>query len=273
MTAQPLARSLTPEPAASLNLAHVLANRHWRWRAEPFPHVVAERVFTDEVYASFAHELRSRLEGTWPADGPGFHRNMRGYDALGMDFHPGWTGPLRFFLSRAWHDCIAEVFGVAASGHVSGGLHHHKPGSASGQIHNDLNPGWFAEYESADGIMVTRPDVCRYATGETEPPGLPVTEVVRGVAVLFYLENLSWSPGDGGTTGLYRGATDNVEVPVLEVAPRDNTLLAFECTPTSFHSFVRNRRHPRNSLIYWLHRPKADVVARWGEAAIVHWSR
>ena len=32
-----------------------------------------------------------------------------------------------------------------------------------------------------------------------------------------------------------------------------------------------NRVQARNSIVMWLHREKADVVARWGETAIVRW--
>jgi hypothetical protein len=47
--------------------------------------------------------------------------------------------------------------------------------------------------------------------------------------------------------------------------------LIFECTPVSYHRFCSNRRHPRNSVIMWLHRPWQDAVRRWGEEAIVRW--
>ena len=33
------------------------------------------------------------------------------------------------------------------------------------------------------------------------------------------------------------------------------------------------RRTARNSMIMWLHRPKRDVMQRWGEKAIVGWGR
>jgi len=98
-------------------------------------------------------------------------------------------------------------------------------------------------------------------------------ETIRAVAAIFYLDNPPWSPGDGGTTGLYRNASDPVDQPAAVVPPLNNSMLAFECTPFSYHGFVSNRRHPRNSVVLWLHRSRQDVVRRWGEHAIVGYKR
>ena len=95
---------------------------------------------------------------------------------------------------------------------------------------------------------------------------------IRGVAIIYYLNNLAWAPGDRGETGLYRAAQDPIEHPVVEVPPSNNSLLAFECTPHSFHTFRGNNRYARNSVIVWIHRQKSTVLGRWGDAAIVPWS-
>jgi hypothetical protein len=47
--------------------------------------------------------------------------------------------------------------------------------------------------------------------------------------------------------------------------------MMFECRPNSYHGFISNKRGARNSMIMWLHRPKQDVIDRWGEDAIVYW--
>ena len=36
--------------------------------------------------------------------------------------------------------------------------------------------------------------------------------------------------------------------------------------------FLRNPRHPRNSVVFWLHVEKPAAVARWGESALVRFS-
>jgi Rps23 Pro-64 3,4-dihydroxylase Tpa1-like proline 4-hydroxylase len=94
---------------------------------------------------------------------------------------------------------------------------------------------------------------------------------VRAVAILYYTANEPWTPGDGGETGLYRRRTDPPDRPAARVAPHNNSMVAFECTPNSFHSFVTNRAKPRRSVTMWLHRRDTDVVDRWGEESIVAW--
>ncbi|WP_433757792.1 2OG-Fe(II) oxygenase family protein [Nocardia sp. CA-135398] len=90
---------------------------------------------------------------------------------------------------------------------------------------------------------------------------------MRAVAVLFYFGNPDWRPGDGGETGLFAHIGAN-PVPALTVPPLNNSLLLFECTPRSWHSFVGDNVAARNSVMMWLHRPKEDVLRRWGGDSI-----
>jgi len=251
------------------DLACRLENRSWSYRVDPFPHVVADRVFLPRAYDELAEAFERRLRGS---PGPEqFSRNMPGYDASGLTLTPRTTGALAFFISRGWHDLIAAIFQVEVTGHLSGGLHHHDRGSADGTIHNDLNPGWFAEYQTDDGIIVSDPSLCDYRTGHTFAPGITACETVRAVAVLFYLDNPEWECGSGGVTGLYASGSDCLHSPAAIVPPHNNSLLAFECTPHSHHAFLSNRRQPRNSIIVWLHRAKSTVIAQWGHQSIIHW--
>lgn len=243
----------------------MFANRRWLMRDVPFPHVVADDVFTPAVYADLVDDFRARLQR-------GELTPMASYDALGLTFDSSVDGPFAVFFSRAWHDLVAGVAGVAVSAHVSGGLHHHPVGSASGVVHHDLNPGWFVDAGARDGIVVADRALCAYTTGRTSNPTLSAREMMRAVAVLFYVDNPPWTPGDGGATGMYRRRDDNVHRPAAVVAPRANSLLMFACTPWSFHSFIGNRRHPRNCLVMWLHRDKRDVLERWSESPVVPWT-
>ena len=91
------------------------------------------------------------------------------------------------------------------------------------------------------------------------------------MAVLFYLANEPWRPGDGGETALFHGAGGGIDRPAAVVPPVNNSMLAFECTPFSFHTFLSNVRTPRNSVVMWLHRPKSEVEERWTSRPIVYW--
>ena len=248
----------------------VLGQRRWLRRSHPFPHLVATDVFVADFYAELERDLLDRLRPESHLHG--FERNMPGYDALGVELEHALDGPFGLFASREWHDMVAELLEIDASGHVSGGLHHHPVGSASGSIHNDLNPGWFVDADSERGTVVASRGLCAYGTGEPARPDVRPRELMRAAAILFYLANPPWSPGDGGATGLYSHRDADVGAPMATVPPRSNSLLAFECTPFSFHSFLTNRRSPRSSLVMWLHRRKEDVVGRWGEEPIVYWS-
>jgi hypothetical protein len=250
----------------------LLDQRRWVLCNDPFLHVRAQGVFKDAIYreleAAFATILSGRELPTWPE--ARFSRNMPGYDASAADFdvRVGW--PFSLFVSRPWHDMFARLFAVDALGYVSGSLHHHAVGSGDGFIHNDLNPGWFVDAGRRHEIAIPRGDLCDYRTGASARNVTP-RETMRGVAIIYYLNNEEWSEGDGGETGLYRAPRDASAHCVIAVPPVNNSLLAFECTPSSFHAFRKNHRKPRNSVNVWLHREKATVVARWGDRAIVPW--
>jgi hypothetical protein len=255
-------------------LARLLERDPWVLCNDPFPHIRARAVFTPAVYseldAAFETLLGGRQLPSWTD--ARFSRNMPGYDASAIDFDicVGW--PFSLFASRPWHDLFARLLDVDAIGYVSGALHHHAAGSRDGAVHNDLNPGWFAARDSGEEIVIPRGDLCNYRNGMTlADANVTAFETMRGVAVIYYLNNPQWCPGDGGETGLYRAARDVTANCVVAVPPLNNSLVAFECTPNSFHAFRTNPRHPRNSVCVWLHRPKETVLDKWGSSAIVPW--
>jgi len=251
---------------ASTDLDRFLANRRWRVNPEPFPHVVVQGVFTDDCYARLADAFRSTLA-------PVVHRGyLKDHDIHGTTLGPDQTEMFAPLLGRAWHDLLASTFGVPATGHVLAGIHHHVVESSDGFPHNDLNSGWFVGKPDPRDVVLSSPLLADYTSGQVLGTGLNADDLVhtvRAVAMIFYLCNADWSPGDGGTTGLYRGAEDDVDCPVVDVSPINNSLLAFECTPSSYHGFRRNTVSERNSIVLWLHQPLDHVINRWGEDAIV----
>src|SRR5262249_11184946 len=156
-------------------------------------------------------------------------------------------------------DLLASLAGVEATTDVSAALHHHEPGSRDGIIHNDLNPGWFVSQPRSDGITVADSTACNYQRGTAHEPGTTPVERTRAVAMIFFLNNASWRPGDGGECALYASRDGNA-APDARVAPINNSILAFECTPHSFHRFLSNRAGSRDSVILWLHREKQRAV-------------
>ncbi len=251
--------------SATNDLAAVLANPDWARREFPFPHVVASKVFTRDFYDSLALQLL-RLLGGGPAKTK-LPRTIPGQDVYGVPFSPQVGGPLAVFLSPAWRDLMCKHFDIAPTPYVYAGAHHHSVGSKSGFIHNDFGAAW---YPLSRNGCIRLPDhrLCNYQTGEGELGAADKVQVVRGVVLLFYLLNDGWEPGEGGETGLY--SSDNLPVaePSASVPPVNNSLVAFECSPTSFHTFISNQKHPRTSITVTVHRTLDDAERRFGREAI-----
>jgi hypothetical protein len=139
-----------------------------------------------------------------------------------------------------------------------------------GFVHNDHNPTWFPEDPPDPGsVSLARSDLVQYMTGELRDESITPHRSVRALALLYYTGNDAWRPGDGGETALYLRPSDAIERPAARVPPRNNSLVMFECTPNSFHTFLSNVRIERNCVIMWLHRAYEVAEHRWGPNAFV----
>jgi 2OG-Fe(II) oxygenase superfamily len=245
-------------------LEQVLACRNWNVREKPFRHVVVQNVFNEDYYQQLENSFRSLLAKglSDEYDDNRFSRNMGNYDAFGCAFDELECGPFEIFFNRQFHDFLAGVFGVDATGDIESSRHHHGPRGRSGSIHNDFNPCWFPKGRA--GEINVASDVHNEKKGREH-------HVVRAVSLIYYLNN-DWSPGDGGETGFYSYHDVDVLQPDVAVPPRNNSLLAFECTPFSYHSFIANGDKPRDSFIMWLHREYNDAIKRYGEENLVAWN-
>ena len=133
-------------PNLAANVLRAIANRHWVRRAEPFPHVIAENVFTEPTYRRFEAAFEEVLR-TYFAKHP---------DTFTFKMANDLSGPFALFISRAWHDLLATLMGVTATGDVDAGLHHHDGGGNGGHVHNDLNPGYFTGSGPAGGCQLAQ---------------------------------------------------------------------------------------------------------------------
>jgi len=249
----------------------VVENRRWIHRKTPFPHVIASQVFKGWFYEDLEAAFSGIMANGFGNSPDQFSRRMANYDAYSINFRPDVSEPLNVFISPAWHKLLTTVAGVETTCHINATIHHHQVGSASGRVHTDLNPAWFLDRDMSGHVQVAQHELCSYKHGFVSDGASRSRETIRAIAMLFYLCNPDWTEGDGGETGLYGSRQDPVEKPVAVVPPINNSLLLFECTPYSFHSFLGNRRSPRNSVIMWLHREKAEVLSRWGESSIEGW--
>jgi hypothetical protein len=252
--------------------AEVIQNRMWSRHEQPFLHIRARKVFSRDFYIALALELRNVLRrGLSEVPTPTrFSRSIPGYDAYGIGFNETLQGCLSIFVSEKWHDLIAGLFGVKGTGHINVGAHHHRIASADGTIHNDFNPAWFPII-SERRVQCPKHQLCAYKTGVGSLPQSQKVEVVRAVAMIYYLANDDWVEGDGGETGLFDSPKAEVGQAQVRVPPENNSILLFECTPHSFHAFMANPVRPRNSIIMWVHSSKEDALLRWREEDLERW--
>jgi hypothetical protein len=255
-------------------LGDVLASREWLRRVSPFPHVVAHDVFKADFYAALCKQMQELFMygiSETPTRGR-FSRNMPGYDAYGVGFGASPSGPVSLFTSTEWRDLMCDVFGVGKTPYVYGGAHYHEVGSRDGFIHNDFNPTWFPRAVNSE-IQAPNNELCSYRTGDGPLRPDEKIEVVRGAVAIFFLLNDGWRPGDGGETALFHHAQLSEPIPAVRCAPENNSLVAFECTPQSFHAFRSNHRLPRTSIIMWIHRPLDEAATKFGAERLERWRR
>jgi 2-oxoglutarate-Fe(II)-dependent oxygenase superfamily protein len=260
-----------------MELSEVVANRRWAVYDEPFKHVVAENVFTEDFYRSLTSEVGAIVSKGCFDGGVLFERmlsrSMSKYDCYGLRLDDKNVSPndaMHVFMTPEWSRMVGDVFGVDPTGYVSVAIHHHDVGSDNGWIHNDFNPAWFRIKE--EGKIRHPVPECSYFSGDGSLRPDEKVETVRAVALIYYLCNDGWQPGMGGETGLYASKSD-LEPAVL-VPPINNSMVMYECTPKSWHTFLNNRVQTRTSIIMWIHRTMEDALAHVGTSEeLVRWKK
>lgn len=258
-------------PETGSQMRRLTAGSRWRYRHYPFPHIHVEDVFVPSVYEQLVAEFRGVLASG--ADRSGSARLAyygAKFDGHILSFRPSLRGPLAIFASRAWLALLAHATGVEVTADINGALHHHAKGSRSGFVHKDYSACWFIDRPRPDGVNISHNALCDYRSGKTTVAGAIPRERVRAVAMIYYLNNAPWRKGDGGETGLYLSADDDVGRPAATVPPVNNSMLVFECSPRSNHSFISNRCNARNSVAMWLHSTQERAIGRWGADSILH---
>lgn len=256
----------------SHELVASLTGNLWVRHTRPFPWVHGRDVFTApmaEAIRTALAELRSR--GLSERNDPTrLSRNMAHSDAYSWNLPADIGPPFDAFCMASWHAVIGALFGGEMTGDVNVAVHVHQPHSATGSIHRDLGEGWFSDQPRPDGANVMDLQRCSYTSGRAAP-AVAVRRTARAVTMIYYLGNPGWQPSDGGCTGLYRHPDDDLAAPAARVEPVDNSLLVFENTPNSWHSFLSNGTTERTSVILWLHRTVEDAERRWDSGIVSSW--
>jgi hypothetical protein len=242
---------------------------HWQGYRSPFRHWRASNLLGPGSYKHVSSAFAAMLEASsCSRDGPyQFAKSSPKYDALILPVDAHLAGLFTPLFSEGWIRSLHEFLSIPETLRIDAALHSSPQGSRTGWIHTDLCSGWFDEASatSNDLLFVNR-HACDYFTGRAKNGAAKPREYVRAATLIYYLCNEGWSPGDGGETALYGAAKQREHTEVSRVAPIDNTLLVFECSPHSYHRFLANPGRPRNSIIMWLHASVDDATARWSEA-------
>lgn len=238
----------------------------WSTYQRPFRHIRANRVFREDTYLRLQRAFVAIKEGhaTSSSSELQFRQGQTGYDALVVAMHEQLTSRFTPLFEPRWINFLASLLDLPALPQVDGALHHIPINSRSGWIHNDFCSAWFDEGVKGDIVLPDRKK-CSYFTGEPKSPKARPREYVRAATMIFYLHNDGWQQGSGGETGLY-AATRADWGTTCAVAPLNNSLLLFECSPNSYHRLLTNPGCPRNSIILWLHSSVESAQSRWGGA-------
>jgi 2OG-Fe(II) oxygenase superfamily len=243
-----------------------IKNKRWIVNRHPFKHIVARDVFDDGIYNRLCAEFGKRV-----ANKESKRTITKNYDATILPLTDADKANLAPILDLEWLKLISTAMQLDTRFEVDGALHSHPPGSRSGWIHNDYNPGWFARPAAKDEVYLSSRDGCDYKSGKTATASSTPVRRMRYLTLLYYLDNPRWVEGMGGETGIYTSQRRSVDRADRFVPPVNNSLLLFECSPHSWHSF-RSGSFARNSITLWLHRDFDQAKKQWPHHEPVYWS-
>jgi len=254
----------------------VIDNKSVALDEEPFPHKYLTDFLKPDFYSdicSLFDEILARgiVYAHDPFDKNRFKRFTYGYDAAYWQVPPDVGYPLNEFYSPQWIAYFSHLFGVNLTADISLTLHHQSQDSKPFTAHNDYCLIGMPKRED-DDLRVKQYYFGSPSSGASpyfiqsveEAEHLNLDVQMRSVVGIFYINNPPWKEGNGGETGLY----DNYESytlnrPSKRCPPISNSMLTFETSPASFHTYLPNKATVRNTLLFWLHSPYEHKIARF----------
>jgi len=214
----------------------------------PFPHIIADNFFKEEIYEKLLNHFRSVLDRGFSEedDATKFHPflDLKGeyeYDGYVYVPRPEEEPSLEVFFTLAWNLFFSKTFRQSTGWCTSLAYHHHPAGDQTGFVHHDNAFRAFSPHNQLSNGVIFRENSKDTASFQE----------MRAIALLYYLGDNPWKEGDGGETGIYQSSKES---PMKLVAPKNNRLFAFEISPRSLHAFQENFK-PRSSIVQWFHAP------------------
>lgn len=243
---------------------------NWYEHSSPFKHYRADNVLDSKTYAKIGANFIALQNGELKnSNGETYQleKLSQNYDALMLGMDNELANYFKPFFTIDFLKSIADFLNIPFNYQIDGGLHSNPKNSKTGWIHNDLCYAYFdSNYFKEDKLTFPKRDSCDYFTGRKTNDSASPQKFVRAAALIYYLCNHNWKDGDGGETALYSAKNISRDTISELVAPKDNSLILFECSPHSYHRFVNNPGRTRNSLIFWLHSTPEFSESQWPNA-------
>lgn len=247
-------------------LNEIIDNHPTKIFKSPFPHVHIENFFKPEFYKDCCDFFNSILgKGLSDEFNPyKFSRySFEYYNAFFWQMPQQSSSPISEFLSIKWVEYFSDLFGVELTNEVSFELRHHKADinpSITSYVHNDFYVVGFPKNIPNKNELFQYYFQCPYLLASPEDEKL-VNKRMRSVVAFIYLNNEPWKEENGGSTALYRST--NLDKEIKRIPPISNSMLAFEITPCSYHSYVNNNTVNRNTIMLWFHSTIPSKTAKF----------
>ena len=221
-------------------------------RAEPFPHVLADRWLDPALYEA----LRASFPECPPASGPTGFTLFWGdpdYDRLIAE-NPAWRGFFEHFHSQAFVDYALSTFAEAVQSEARHDLSRARyipyRESRADKERERLAPNGHAP----DDLWV-RVDIMQGRLGYDRGPHLDHRR--RALSMLIYFCDADEAGLDGGDLVLHGRDGETVAI-----RPRHNRMVMFPCVAASLHSVtpIQSQKAPRNFVQVIL----SSSVELWG---------
>ncbi|MBN9288395.1 MAG: hypothetical protein BGO43_14115 [Gammaproteobacteria bacterium 39-13] len=237
---------------------------------EPFPHKHLMEFLKPDLYDDLCqlfNEVLARgiLLPSDPFEPDKFKGFTYGFDAAFWQPPPDFGYPINEFYSSKWIEFFSKLFDVPLSYDISLTFHHQRFNSKPFAAHTDYCVvGMSKRFFFNKKVRQHYFDTPYFIKDETEGKRLNLSVQMRSVVGIFYLNNPPWHEVNGGETGLYDSYESfTLGNPVKKIPPISNSLLTFETTPNSFHTYLPNRAKVRNTMIFWLHTPIKQKINRF----------
>ena len=236
----------------------------------PFPHVYIQNALKEEFYTVLCKYfnqvlLRGIVPSTEPLNPSKFQKFSYGYDASFWQPPPDIGYPINAFYEPIWVEFLSKLFNIPLTNHISLTLHHQVYDSKPFAAHNDYCLVGMSKCKGpSDKLQQYHFETPYFIKSVEEGQSLNLDIQMRSVVALFYINNLPWEEGKGGETALYEQYADYVaHKPFKKIPPISNSVLMFETTPETFHTYLPNFSKFRNTLIFWLHSDMKKKIAKY----------